>query len=230
MVEKKVNLLDLNDTNNIGLYLFCNNKFCLAGNSIKDKEIKVLEVTLKVPVYRISVLGTDLVGVFINGNDEFILVPELPDFEFEHLSNICKENDIDLIVSSSHLNTFGNNIIVLKDVILVNYDYDKNFVSFLKKKTGFGVYKVKLNNLLSIGSVSKFLNGKFVVSSSLKDEDAEKFIEYVDVDGLVSVSKGNKFIKYGVVGNDNGLIVSRDSTTIEIQNIVELLGYIDEED
>ena len=67
---------------NIGLMTFVNNKFCLVGSLATDNLVKDLHATFKVPVHRITLCGTDLIGIFCAGNDEIILLPGIV-FDYE---------------------------------------------------------------------------------------------------------------------------------------------------
>jgi len=223
-MARKVQLLRINNTDNIGLYVFANDKFCLVPKNIDKKVKEKIERTLEVPIYEVSILNTDLIGVFLNGDDNFLLSPEIFNNEREVLENICKEHDVKFVQISDKLNTFGNNILFFKNNIFVNSDYSDSFVDELKKDLDYNIIRINLKELTSIGTVAINLGENLILSQSLKDEDINKFGEILNEEvNVASLGKGSSYIKYNIIGNRKGILISENSSTIEIQNVADLL-------
>ncbi len=223
-MARKVQLLRINNTDNIGLYVFANDKFCLVPKNIDKKIKEKIERTLEVPIYEVSILNTDLIGVFLNGDDNFLLSPEIFNNEREVLENICKEHDVKFVQISDKLNTFGNNILFFKNNIFVNSDYSDSFVDELKKDLDYNIIRINLKELTSIGTVAINLGENLILSQSLKDEDINKFGEILNEEvNVASLGKGSSYIKYNIIGNRKGILISENSSTIEIQNVADLL-------
>ncbi len=219
---KKVELINVEGNPNIGNYLFCNDKICLYGQLPKKLE-RIVRDTLGVPLYKIEILKTELIGVFLAGNNDFIIAPSIEGDELLKLKEICDKYDLKLIISKEELNTFGNNTVVLDNKILIDNEYSDKFKEQLEKETGLEVKKIKLKN---IGSLSVFINNHFFVSQDLTDKEIGDINNIHPVSGIGSVSQGGRYIKSGIVGNSKGILISSNSTTIEIQNIVEFLDFI----
>ena len=111
-MENKVALLDFEGNTNIGLFMFANDKFALLGKEVDEKKKKEITSVLDVPVYTVSVMQTDLVGVFLTGNNEFILCPQIPEYEQKILVDICNEHDTKIFFLNHTLNTYGNSFCV----------------------------------------------------------------------------------------------------------------------
>ena len=109
MVKGKVSLMEFESNPNIGLYMFVNDKFCLLGVNVDDAKKKEIENILNVPVHIVTVLGTELVGVFIAGNNEFLLLPDMSENELEKIRKIGEDAKMKVIVLNDKLNTIGNN-------------------------------------------------------------------------------------------------------------------------
>jgi translation initiation factor 6 (eIF-6) len=219
---KNVALLDFEGNPNIGLYMFVNNKFCLIGCDIDDKRKKEIENTLEVDVFKITALGTELLGVFFTGDDNIIAVPEIFDYELDKLKQICDKYNVELVVVKSKINTLGNNLCFGKNKIIINEKFDsRNLTGELK------TYKlIKLNNrdYSSAGGVCRFVNGKFYISQELDENEVKEFID--EIGGIGTVNSGSNFVASGIVGNNNGLLIGKLSSSIEIQNIVECFDFI----
>ncbi len=224
MSEKKVVLMEFESNPNIGLYMFANDKFAIIGKEIDKKKQEEIQSVLNVPLYKTTVLGTDLIGVFVAGNNEMLIIPQMYDYELEVFKKIAKETDMKLIELNTIQNTLGNNLCIGKDKILFNPQYDKKFQKQLQTKTGCNIIPVGTKELPSTGAICKYTNSKFYISQELSEEDVKDFIE--EIGGIGTVNSGSNFIASGIISNKNGIILGSASSTIEIQNIVESLDYL----
>ncbi len=223
-MEKKVALMEFESNPNIGLYIFANNKLCLVGKDLEEKRKKEIENTLQVPVYNISILGTELAGVFICGNDDFILIPDCYDYEEEELKEICKKHDIELKKISSKINTLGNNICISDKFIIVSKSFDSKKLEEIAKKKKLKITKIPNIEKGGAGSIIRYANSKFFVSQELDEKDVEEFID--EIGSIGTINSGSIFVSSGIIANSNGLIIGKNSTSIEIQNIVEGLDFL----
>ncbi|MEC8339895.1 MAG: translation initiation factor IF-6, partial [Nanoarchaeota archaeon] len=80
-MTNKVALMEFEGNANIGLFFFVNDKFAILGKQVDEKKKKEIENVLDVPVYTLQVLSTDLIGVFLSGNNEILLSPQLYEHE-----------------------------------------------------------------------------------------------------------------------------------------------------
>ncbi len=224
-MSKKVVLMEFESNPNVGLYMFANDKFCLLGCEVDSAKKKEIESVLGVKVYTVTVLGTELVGVFVSGNNETLVIPEMFDYERKVIDNICQEYGVKLLVMDNKINTYGNSMCMGKEEILINSDYDLDFVKKLKKKTELEVHKIKNKEFKATGGVIRFLNGKYYASQDLEKEDVKVVLDKIA--GVGSVNSGASFVSSGIVGNSNGLILGSMCSTVEIQDIVESLDYLD---
>lgn len=223
-MSKKVVLMEFEGNPNIGLYMFVNDKFCLLGKEVDSKKKKEIEGVLGVPVYNISCLSTELVGVFVAGNNEYMIIPEMYDYEVDKFKEICDKHDVNLIVLFEKINTFGNGICVGDEEILINSNYSKEFEKQLVSKTKYKVYRFGTKDYEGAGSVCTHMNGKYYLSQELEESDVKPILKKVG--GVGSVNAGSPFVASGIVGNVNGVILGSMSSTIEIQDIVENLDYL----
>lgn len=224
MTGKNVILMEFEQNPNIGLYMFVNDKFCLVGKEISESKKKEIEKTLGVKVYHSTIVGTDLLGVFITGNNDIMMIPDVYDYEMEFYEKLAKDHDMKLLVVKDKLNTLGNNIAVGDKEILINPHYEKKVLDKIKKDTGYEVIKVDHEEYHSIGSLVVYMNGKYFVSQEFEEKQLKKILDKIG--GVGTVNSGSNYIASGIVGNENGVILGSVCTTIEIQNIVEALDYL----
>lgn len=218
-MSKKVSLLEFENNPNIGLYMFVNDKFCLLGQNVTEKKKEEIKNILNVPIFNITALGTELLGVFFAGNNEKMFIPEIFDYEMEQLDKIAKEFDVELIVINEKVNTFGNNFCVGDNHILANKDLKIPFLQDLSDISGYNISVIGNLQFKAAGGICRFIDGKYFVSQELNEDDFSDIIDKIG--GVGTVNSGSNFIASGVVGNKNGLLIGSMSSTVEIQSIVE---------
>ena len=224
MAKKKVVLMEFEGNPNIGLYMFVNDRFCILGRDVSEEKRKEIERVFDVPVYKTTILGTELIGVFAAGNNDLLIVPELYEYEKIKLEEICKKHEVQLLVIKNWQNTYGNNICVGNDEILVNSEYSAGFVKELKTKSKLEVYTVNNFEYKNVGAVIKSVGDKFYVSQALSEKDVKSVVKKVVSAG--TVNSGSNFVSSGIVANKNGLILGSMSSNVEIQDVVESLDYL----
>ncbi len=224
MTQKKISLMDFEGNPNIGIYIFVNDKFCLLGPQVPKSRKEEIQNTLGVPVYNVTVLATELLGIFIAGNNDFILVPDMYDYEKNELEKICKEHEVKLITLDDVQNTYGNNLCVGNKKILINPNYPDEFLKKLRKDTKYEVIPVLHSEHKAIGSTMKFVCGKYFLSQEYEEKHVKQILK--EIGGIGTINKGSNYISSGFVGNSNGAIIGSSSSTVEIQAIIESLDYI----
>ncbi|NQZ84507.1 MAG: hypothetical protein HRU03_02215 [Nanoarchaeales archaeon] len=222
--EKKVNLMEFDSNPNIGLYMFANDKFAIIGIDANKEKMKAIENVLNVPVYKVSVLSTELVGIFVAGNDDFLVVPAMYEDEMKEFEKICKKHDVKLLVKDFKLNTLGNNLCFGNKTILINHEYPKSFGVELAKETGYKVIELKVPEYHNAGAIATFKNGKYYMSQEVGEKDVKDIVD--EIGGIGTINAGSNFVSSGIVGNSNGVLIGSMSTTVEIQNVVEGLDYL----
>lgn len=223
-MTKNIILMEIETNPNIGLFIFANDKFAICGKNINSSQIEEIKKTLEVPVYQMTILGTDLIGVFLAGNNEKIIIPKIYSFELEELNKITKEHEIELIEIEDKVNSFGNVITLTNDSIIAGNLINKSLKEKLEKKTKLKILNLENKEFNGAGSVFIFANNKLFASQVLNQEDVKDFEDKISSVG--SINSGSAFIASGTVANKNGIIIGSSSSTIEIQHIVETLEYI----
>lgn len=209
---------------NIGLYMFVNDKFAIIGKQVSETKKKEIEEVLQVPIYVTTILSTDLVGIFAAGNNDFLVLPDLYDYELKVFEEICEKHDVKLIKLENKLNTFGNNLCFGNKTILINHIYPKDFKDELAKQTKYKIVELKNPEFENAGAIAVYKNDKYFISQEISEEEAKEIASEVGAVGTINA--GSNFVASGIVGNSNGILIGSMSTSIEIQNVVEGLNYL----
>ncbi len=225
-----VESIDIKGDVNLGLMIYANDKFALIPKTIDEKTIKIIKDILKVPCYNVSIAGTPLVGVFLNGTSDKILVPEIVfDKELEELHKIGKEHGVEFLKFESELTCLGNNMLISNEQALLNPDYTEEEVKKVEKLLGVKAQTTMIAEIEIVGA-AVIINQdkkKALVHREASNEDI-KLIEKtfgVEVE-TGSVNMGSPYIKSGIVCNKNGFLIGLESGGPEITNADQALGFI----
>ena len=221
---KKVALLEFNKNFNVGNFLVTNDKFCLIGENINKIKKNKIEKVLNVPLINMRILNSNFIGIFIFLDNKNLIVSEnIFEKEIKDLKKICKKFDVNLNLIKDNENCFGNTICISKNFFILSKLHKKNKrFSELSKKLKKKIIFLEDENFNLAGSLLKVNElGKIFSSQELDKKDLKKIEK--DVLEIGTINKGSPFISSGVIGNKYGIVIGSNSTTIEIQNIVDNL-------
>jgi translation initiation factor 6 len=220
---------DFNGIMNIGLYIFVNDKFALVGKEIPDKVEEEIKEVFKVPVHRINLAGTSLIGVFVAGNNNQILIPGIT---FEHEREELQKLGINFKVLDTRLTGLGNNIIMGDTHALISPEFTEIEAKKISELMEVKAERAKFNEVNAIGNLAVInrAKGKALVSNDLTQEEIrliEKTFNVLATPG--SVNMGSPYIKSGVVANSHGFAMGSASGGPELSNADEALGFLEDD-
>ena len=220
-------ITSFNTNPNIGLYMFCNNSFCLVGNEVPENQIPKIEEVLGVPVHRINIAGTSLVGAFVTGNDKMILVPDIiRDDERDELKRL----KIPFKIISTKLTALGNNIFINNTACIVNPEYSAGDITELKKLTGLPVYATSISDGETPGALIVANSKTGVIHNDATENEIKTISKMIGIKlSNATINFGVSYLKSGLVCNDHGFIVSEKSGGPEIAFIDEFMGYAEKD-
>lgn len=223
-MQEHLLITNFNGNPNVGLYGYCTDKYCLVGKEIPKRVCNQLELVLQVPVHRINIVGTSLVGVFCVGNNKKLLLPNIVfDDELKLLSKLgIKYNIID-----TKLTALSNNILCSNKGVLINPEFEPAAAKQIKAALKLDVKKTTIAELDNVGSLAVMNKKHCLISKNVKDSELkliEKHLAIKCTQGTISF--GLPYISAGILVNSKGFIVSDHSTGIEISDADHALGFI----
>jgi len=227
-----VDTISIIGDSNIGLMIYANDKFALIPKITSEKEEKIIKDVLKVPVYKVNIAGTSLAGVFLNGTNSDILVPEIIfDKELAELNKIGKKHDVNFHVFKSELTCIGNNTLISNNVAIINIDYSDKEMKTIKELLKLdNVIKATIADIEIVGASTVINQSKStaLVHREASQEDINLIEKTFGVKADTgSINMGSPYIKSGLVCNSNGFLVGVESGGPEILNADEVLGFLD---
>jgi len=217
---------NFNGIHNLGLYGFANDNFALIGKEIPEEISKQISEVLQVPVYRITIAGTSLIGVFVAGNNNKILVPEII---FPEEEEVLKNLNIPYEVFKTKLTCLGNNMLVGESNAILSKEFSEVEEKKVAKSLNVETFRETLSGLFTVGSliVLNQTNNCALISNELKRED-QKFIEktFNVIATPGSVNMGSPYVRAGIICNYKGFVIGSNSGGPEITNADEALGFL----
>ncbi|RMF06066.1 translation initiation factor IF-6 [Candidatus Woesearchaeota archaeon] len=209
---------------NIGLYAFCTDKFCLVGGEVSDKEKKILEEILKVPVHIVSVAGTPLVGVFVAGTEDVLLVPEIV---FQHELEALRELGLNVKIVPGRITALGNSVLATNEGCLVSKDLSEEARTEIERALGVPVKAGMIAGLPNVGALAALTSKGVLISSQAEDFEVE-FVETLLKSKCTkgTVNGGSSYIKSGVIANAHGIVAGSQTTGLELDNLDRAFGFL----
>jgi translation initiation factor 6 len=210
---------------NVGLYGYCNDSYCLLGREVPARKAKQVGRVLDVPVHQVTICGTSLIGVFVTGNSQMLLVPEIAfDYELKQLDKL----KIDYTIIRSKSTALGNNLLCNDKGCLANPDFSADQKKRIRQALGVALKPGKIAGLGTVGSLAVLNSKGCIVHRDITRAEA-RYIE--DLLGLrctpSTINMGSPYIRSGVLCNDKGFIVGDASGGPEITNIEQELGFLE---
>jgi translation initiation factor 6 len=207
---------------NIGVYIFANDDFALIPSNQTEKTISAIEKALKVRVIEAKIVDSNLLGLFIAGNNHAIIVPSIAkDYEIDAIK---KEVDLPVNVLNSRLTAMGN-VILTNDYYALLHPEMTPHVETVSKMLGVPAGTGTVAKVPTVGSAAVFNDKGGLVHPEITDEEAEelsrKFKVPVDVG---TVNYGVPYVKMGIVANNKGAVVGENTTGPELARIEQVLS------
>lgn len=209
---------------NIGLYGFATDKYCLLGDGLKKKILEHIEKVLKVPVYIVSICGTNLIGAFCAGNRNSLLIPSIAfDEEIAHLKRLKIKHTI----INTKLTALGNNILCNDHGCIVNPDFSDDAVKAIGKALKVDVHKAEIAGIKTVGSAAVANSTHCIAHRDASEKDIENIRKILKVEVQTgTVNMANPYMSSGIISNNHGVIVGNHSGGPEVVNIDEALGFL----
>jgi translation initiation factor 6 len=219
-----INKLNIFGNDNIGVYIFSNDKYTLIPRGLDTKTKEIISETLKTELVEAEVARSPLLGVFINGNNDIILVPKI--VTNDELINL-KENlkDVRVEILDVRATALGNVILMNNYGALLYPEFTEVEISKISQILGLqNIRKGGIANIITVGAVGVITNKGGVVHIDASEEELKNLEKLFNVKLDVStVNFGSVFLRSGLVANSNGALVGSSTTGPEILRIQKAL-------
>ncbi len=204
--------------------MYATNEYCLVGKGIPQKHLEIIEKVLKVPIHMIHMAGTSMIGVFVAGNKNCLLVPETAyDDELE----VLKKLNINFEVINTKLTALGNNILCNDNGALISTEFSDEARDAIKTALKVEVIKTEIAEMEAIGAIGSMNAKGMIIHEEASDKEIELLEKTFDIKVFKgTVNLGNPYISSGLVTNDNGFIMGEMTSGPEAVDIDDNLGFL----
>lgn len=210
---------------NVGAFIFATDKCALIPNDSPESVEREVSEALRVPILRTTVGGSVLLGIFVAGNSNGIILP-----------NISTDEEIDAITASTNLpvaiyqgkkNALGNMVLVNDRVALVGPQTDPVLIGLISDHLKVKVHGGTIADLAMTG-VCAVVNGKGLVAHPMTaDTEIKELGELFNIPVDIStVNCGFPYLRVGIAANSNGAVVGNATTGPEMARIESSLGIM----
>ncbi|MFC1741149.1 translation initiation factor IF-6 [Nanoarchaeota archaeon] len=214
-----------NGNPNVGLYGYCNDSYCLLGKDVPEKTAKQVEKVLGVPVHQMTMCGTSLLGVFLAGNSDMLLVPEIAfDYELKNLDRLKMNYE----VVKTRLTALGNNLLCNDVGCLANPEFSADQKKRIRQALGVKLKPGTIADLDTVGSLGVLNSAGCMVHRDITRAETT-YVEELLATRVVpsTVNMGSPYIRSGLLCNNHGFVIGDHSGGPEMINVEEELGFLE---
>lgn len=210
---------------NVGLYGFVTDKYVLLGPEVPKELHKSFEEIFARHVRVITIAGTSLIGVFLNGNRNCLLVPNIA---YESELEALDELGLDYKVIDTKLTCFGNNVLVNDKFALLSPEFSASEEKEIAKALRVPTMRKGIVDVNTVGSIAVMNSMGCLVHHEASQRELELIQGNFDVAAEHgSVNLGNPYVKSGIIVNDHGFVMGSASGGPEIVHADRVFGFIE---
>ena len=211
---------------NIGIYGLCTDSFLLLPRDTPKTFLEQAKTLFQVPIHKLSITGTELLGAFLTSNGTELLIP---DILFDKETDALKKTKIPYRTFTTTHTCLGNNIVWNNHGAIISPDYSKEEVTQLKKILNVPIIQMKIAETHTVGSCITLNNTKGIIHREATDEEITKAEKILNITlERATVNLGNPHIKAGILNNTNGIMIGNTTGGPEMVHIDQSLGYTEE--
>ena len=222
--------LDFENSPYLGVYGFANDRVALIREGLGEKKLEILREVLKVPLIETSIMKSRIVGIFVGGNSNALIVPwYIWDAELDFINAQLREYgiEVEVVPFKSRLTAFGNLILANDKGALVSKDFTREEAKEIEDILGVPVERGVIADYTAVGSVGVVTNRGGLVHPEATDEELEWLSDLFKVDVYVGTANmGVPFVGSCMIANSYGVVVGHLTTGPEIVKIEEALGFL----
>jgi translation initiation factor 6 len=209
---------------NIGLYSYANDNFCLIPANIDKKQESQVAKVLQVPTHRTNICGTSLLGAFVAGNNNSIIIPHIT---LQAERRLLEKLNITHSVLETNHTALGNLIVATKTAAIISPELESHKTEIKKSLV---VKKVKILEIADtpvIGSLIALNDKGIYLSASATDSEErllKNFFQLPVTRGTVNL--GSPYVKAGITVNKHGFIFGNNTGGPEAVLIDSALGFM----
>ena len=217
-------LLSFQNSNEIGVFVKLTNTYCLAPPGGSAAFYAALEQNTSVPITKMSLAGTRIIGKISAGNSNGLLVPSITDeTELKRLRKSLPES-VNICKLDERLSGLGNCIVCNDKIGIIHPEIDYENEEIIADTLGIEVYRAEIDGDGLIGSYCVLNNYGGLLHPLVSEDDDEVLSQLLDIPLYPgTVNNGSGVISAGLVANDSLGLTGISTTPSEVLAIERAL-------
>ncbi|MBI2583153.1 MAG: translation initiation factor IF-6 [Candidatus Aenigmarchaeota archaeon] len=215
---------DVAGDNNIGFYGLATDSYCIMGKMVRRREI--IEKTLRTDAGEATIIGLDLVKLFLAGNSSMLFIP---DFLFDSDKKSIAEavgNRAEIVEIETE-KALGNMILANDNGIVIS-PMIKHLKKNIERVSGLNAEISTIANINIIGSAALCTNKGCLLHPQVTNSEMKAIEKVLAVKADIgTVSFGSPYPGSGIIANSSGFVASSASSGPELGRIAEALGFVE---
>jgi translation initiation factor 6 len=191
-----------------------------------DTDAKPLTDELAVPAIRTTIGGSATLGALATANENGILVTgRVTDTERERIADAT---DVPVAELPGRINAAGNVVLANDYGAYVHPDLPESALEIVEDALGVPAERGEIAGVRTVGTAAATTNEGVLAHPKATDDELDSLEAVLDVPADVgTVNYGAPLVGSGLIANDAGFVIGRDTTGPEIGRIEGSLGFID---
>ncbi|KPN29987.1 translation initiation factor 6 [Halolamina pelagica] len=210
----------------VGVFARATEDCLLIRPDAEEDVIEGMSDELGVDALPTTVAGSNTVGALSVGNENGLLVSgRVTERERERIESATERPVYGL---PGKINAAGNVVLANDSGAYVHPDLTDEQVSVVKEALSVPVERGSLGDVDTVGTAAVATNQGVLCQPGAREPELEALEELLDVYADVgTINYGAPLVGSGLVANDDGYVVGRDTTGPELGRIEDTLGYLD---
>lgn len=194
---------------NIGVIGVANDELFIIGQGYSYNRVSIMKELSVDTVIELSVNNTNTPGLFLKWSGDKFFVPNI--IRDEEL-DVLKSYGVKFEIIETRLNALNNNLLILNGKVFCNPDYGR--------ERGWTPLTIGGSKLVGVNVAHN--SERAIVNPDASSEEIGLIESQGLVVGVGTVNGGVKFVRSGLVVNNNGLLVGSNTTGPELQRLSEI--------
>ena len=216
---------DIDGNPNLGVSILAKDNVAIVSQGLQDTYLKSIEETLKVPIIKTPICGSNLAGALMAGNSNGLLVSPTV---FSHELDILKNHDINVEIIPDKLTAIGNIVVANDNGAIVNPDLSSDAKKIIEDTLNVEIVESTIAGLDIVGSAVAATNRGALVHPDASEEELDLVEEVLGVPAEIgTVNRGVKLVGACIIANSNGVIVANKTTGPELARIDQVFNLFE---
>ena len=215
---KKISILR---SNFIGIYAKAWEDVAFLPFNSEEESVKEAGETLGVPVIRILIDNSYLIGSMMAINSNGVIFPnnsvQIPDGDGVNGRNILYMED--------KINAIGNDVLTNDRIALVHKSFSKTAIKKIEDCLGVEAIKGSIGGIKTVGTAAVLSSKGMIVTPGATEDEIKYLSELFKTQVKAGTANfGNIYVGASIIANSKGVLVGEDTTPIEIGRIDDVLA------